>query len=107
MLSRLFIAALWSPAGKGLNYWLLFVMFNCVSVSFPCGIQGQVWYLIVSIPDLCRLSYFNHFKPKGISDSYQLSQSIFVVSDVWYVSFNSNFNRILCKQTVYTLISGV
>ena len=28
-------------------------------VTFPCGILGQVWYsLIVSIPDLCRLSYF-------------------------------------------------
>ena len=24
-------------------------------VTFPCGILGQVWYLIVSIPDLCRL----------------------------------------------------
>ena len=30
MLSRLFIAALWSPAGKGLTSWVLFVMFNCV-----------------------------------------------------------------------------
>ena len=30
MLSRLFIAALWSPTGKGLTSWLLFVMFNCV-----------------------------------------------------------------------------
>ena len=30
MLSRLFIAALWSSAGKGLASWLLFVMFNCV-----------------------------------------------------------------------------
>ena len=30
MLSRLFIAALWSPAGKGLTSWLLFVMFTCV-----------------------------------------------------------------------------
>ena len=29
MLSRLFIAALWSPAGKGLTSWLLFVMSNC------------------------------------------------------------------------------
>ena len=29
-LSRLFFAALWSPAGKGLTSWLLFVMFNCV-----------------------------------------------------------------------------
>ena len=29
-------------------------------VTFPCGILGQVWYLIVSFPDLCRLSYL-HF----------------------------------------------
>ena len=28
-------------------------------VAFPCGILGQVWYLIVLIPDLCPLSYFN------------------------------------------------
>ena len=55
---RSFIAALSSLAGKGLTYWLSFVMFNCVFVSFPCGIPGQVWYLIVSIPDLCCLSYF-------------------------------------------------
>ena len=27
MLSRLFIAASWSPAGKGLTSWLLLVMF--------------------------------------------------------------------------------
>ena len=52
MLSSLFIAALWSPAGKWLTSWLLFVMFNCVYVTFPCGILGLVWYLIVSIPDL-------------------------------------------------------
>ena len=24
---------------------------------FPIGILGQVWYLIVSIPDLCTLTY--------------------------------------------------
>ena len=30
----------------------------CIFVTFPCGILGQVWYLIVSFPDLCRLSYF-------------------------------------------------
>ena len=58
MLSRLFIAALWSTAGKWLTSWLLLVMFNCVFVTFPPGILGQVWYLIASIPDLCRLSYF-------------------------------------------------
>ena len=44
MLSRQFIAALWSPAGKGLTSWLLFVMFNCVFVTFPCGIT---WVYII------------------------------------------------------------
>ena len=58
ILSRLFIAALWSPAGKGLPSWLLFVMFNCDFDTFPCGIQGQMWYLIVLIPGVCRLSGF-------------------------------------------------
>ena len=28
-------------------------------VNFPCGILGQMWYMIVSIPDLCLLSYFD------------------------------------------------
>ena len=30
----------------------------CTFVTFPCGILSQVWYLVVSFPDLCRLSYF-------------------------------------------------
>ena len=55
-LLRLFICALWSPAGKGLTSWLLVV----VSITVPIGILGQVWYLIVSIPDLCTLIYFKH-----------------------------------------------
>ena len=57
MLSCLFIANLWSHSGKGLTCWRLFVMFNCIVVAFPCGILDQVWYLIVAISDLCRLSY--------------------------------------------------
>ena len=30
---------------------------------FPIGILCQVWYLIVSIPDLCNLTYFSCFPP--------------------------------------------
>ena len=37
---------------------LLFVMFSCVFVTFPCGVLGQVWYFIESMPDLCLLLYF-------------------------------------------------
>ena len=55
MLSRLFIVAFWSPALKGLTSLLLFVMSNFEFVTFPCGILGQVWYLIVLSSYLCRL----------------------------------------------------
>ena len=58
MLWRLFFAALWSPAGKGLTSWFSVVMLNCVFVPFLCVVVGQVWCLIVSIPDLCSLSNF-------------------------------------------------
>ena len=59
LLSCRLIAALWSPAWKGLTSWLLYVMFSCVFVTFPFGgVLGQAWYLIVSIPDLCLLTYF-------------------------------------------------
>ena len=53
---RLFIAALWSTAGKGMTSWFLFVMFNSVLVTFL--VVSQVRYFIVLIPDLCRISYF-------------------------------------------------
>ena len=42
MLSCLFFAAFWLPVDKGLTFWLSFAMFNCVFVTFPCGILGQV-----------------------------------------------------------------
>ena len=55
MLSRLFIAFLWSPAGKGLTSWLtswlLFVMFNCVFVTSPMWYPGSVVVLdCISLP---------------------------------------------------------
>ena len=52
IFSRLLIAALWASAGKGLTSLLSFVVLKCVVVTFPFGNLGQVWYLIVSIPDL-------------------------------------------------------
>ena len=44
---------------------LAFVSDVCDFVTFPCGtcIRCQLWYLIVLIPDLCRLSYYE----KGLS----------------------------------------
>ena len=40
---------------------LLCAMFPCVFVTFPYGASGQVWYLILSIPERCLL-YFYEFK---------------------------------------------
>ena len=62
MLSCMFIAALWSPVGKGWLLTLLCLMFFCAFVSFPCIVLGQVWFLIVSIPDICLHTYFGMIK---------------------------------------------
>ena len=49
--ARLFLDALWSPAGRGLTSWLSFVMSNCDVVSLPlvswvgCG----AWLFILLI----------------------------------------------------------
>ena len=49
-------------------FCLVFAMSLCVSFllcfvvcHLPIGILGRVWYLIVSIPDLCELSYLHYF----------------------------------------------
>ena len=59
MLSCLFTAALWSPAGKGLTSWLSsvwrFTVFLSLShvVSLSGGVLGCI------IPDLCLLTLFS------------------------------------------------
>ena len=89
MLLPLFIAALWSPTGKGLTSWPLFVMFNCVFITFPCGILGHVQYLIVSVPDLCRL--FLTF----ILAAYHISSP-----KVTYTFYTFNFCFLFMKSSV-------
>ena len=56
------------------TYWdradisALFGDVYCIVITFPCGILGQLWYLIVSFPDLCRLSYFDQRCDLGAND---------------------------------------
>ena len=39
-------------------------------VTFSCGVLGQVWYLVVSIPDICLLTYFGVLQVElGVSES--------------------------------------
>ena len=48
---RLFICALWSPAGKGLTSWLSFMVCNCEFITFPlvpwvrCGTCTLTYFL--------------------------------------------------------------
>ena len=59
LCERLFIFALWSPARKRANLFALVCgVLWLIACHFPIGILGQVWYLIVTIPDLCTLTYF-------------------------------------------------
>ena len=49
-----FVVTCWERADLLARLWCL--LWVC---HFPIGILGQVWYLIVSIPDLCTLTYFS------------------------------------------------
>ena len=59
ILSCLFLAALWWERADLLT--LLYMMISCVFITSPYGVLGQVWYLIVLIPDLCLLPNFEIF----------------------------------------------
>ena len=37
---------------------LLYMMLSCVFVIFPYGVLGQVWYLMVLIPDIFLVTHF-------------------------------------------------
>ena len=68
MLLHPSIVSLWSPAGKGLTSWLLLVMFIAFLLLFhvESWVRCGTLYLIVSFPDLCRLSYFISIDESGV-----------------------------------------
>ena len=55
---------------------------------FPIGILGQVWYLIVSIPDLCNLTYFYLIQSVNTFNLHKATIS-FSTSDFGFVWFDS------------------
>ena len=93
---RLFICALWSPAGKGLT----FVVSICEFVTFPLVSCVWVWYLIVSIPDLCTLTYFHldGDNPRSTSYGVYISQLIpFARASSCVTDFNTR-NKLLTQK---------
>ena len=91
------------PCSLVVNCWekadllaLLCVLFVCVFVTIPNGVQGQVTYLIVSIPDICLLTYF-HFSAIRCS-SLLISMGLAARKPVFWVSDTARFKP-ACSAT--------
>ena len=97
MLPGLFIASLWSPAGKGLTSWLSFVMLNFVFVTFQCGVLGQVWCLNVLVPDLSLFYYFQGNSTKTATRVFHYALTFKEQQKLWcaqikHMTINMVFN---------------
>ena len=90
--------------GKGWPFgsWLWCLLWVC---HFPIGILGQVWYLIVSIPDLCTITYFytyySHSTEIGTIKNWKmifLDKHAFDVRDMFVTSMIAciNITHIIC-----------
>ena len=105
LCTRLFICALWSPAGKGLTSWLSFVVSNYVFVTFPlvswvrCG--TRLYRLLIFAPLLTLVDEFpssevhcykdNHRHATYFNTTYQLhGHTLEVVYSSKYVGVNIN-----------------
>ena len=58
----------------------------CDFVTFPFGFLGKVWYLIVSIPDPCCLSYFE-MSPTLLSLIGTIFRQIYVIDKGFQVGY--------------------
>ena len=81
LCERLFICALWSPAGKELTSWLSSVVSNCEFVTFPL-----VSWVRCGNPDLCTLTYSeNSAERRPRSESNQYNHNLLLYSDKHFV----------------------
>ena len=91
--------------GKGwpLGSRLFCLLWVC---HFPIGILGQVWYLIVSFPDLCNLTYFFKNYLQHLQ-SYTLFATLVALCDICILDINDFWpwylleNKVLAYQTRY------
>ena len=72
----------------------------CVFGTFPYGVSGQVWYLIVSIPDLCLLLFFGLFSFTRLINSLiqEHECSIFLSYDIKYSLASKAQDRVVAMN---------
>ena len=63
---------------------------NCRFVTFPIGMLGQVWYLIVSIPDLCILTYLVPWDLLGRFQSFKAIQRVSIKKYAFFVTYSKS-----------------
>ena len=71
---------------------------------FPIGILGQVWYLIVSIPDLCTLTYFTllllrTLTIKSKKEHLKIKKSKKMSHDMWFPKIR-HFDKCKLKRCI-------
>ena len=97
MLSFLFIAALWSPAGTGLTLALLCMMFSCVFVTFSCGVPG-----------FYRTQYpasYTH-KSLGRTPQFTLSASAGTQTCLLCLSLKSQIPKLFRNDSVFPIFTA-
>ena len=96
---RLFICALWSPAGKGLTSWLSFVVSNCEFVTFPLvsWVRWCTWLyrFLIFVPLLTILQVGVHCRFQV--NAHWLLQTIFFLHDS-YISPQTTLNDNLLQK---------
>ena len=102
LCTHLFICALWSPAGKGLTSWFLFVLSNCKLVTFRlvswvrCG--TWLYRVLIFAPLLTFIETFHN------RCTFSMKLAWFAVTIQWVIASRNSqdlvFHHILVIQTL-------
>ena len=77
----------------------------CGFVTFPCGILVQVRYLIVSIPDLCCLSYFHCINTCKVPQ-IMFDDLVAMCSNSFLGTGHMLMHEVACITTILSPVSG-
>ena len=98
LCQRLFICALWSPAEKGLNYWLSFVVSNCKFSTNTFNI------FLICLGPVEKEPYFKIFSIHLV-EKFQMLQSIRVTCNI-RVIFSVDASSESGANFVYDIINA-